>query len=458
MLDRIIFFALLALLILTPLPYGAVENWSIALWEVSVFGVVALWSLQAAINGRFSISLNSLVWPMLALLAVAVVQILPLASGASGERQTISYSPFATSQFAIKLLASICFLLLFSTFVNTDERRNTAVKVMIGLCAIIALVGIGQTYVGKLLWQRGTFGPFVNRNHFAGFLEMGVGLAGGLLIGRAVKVEWMAVYGSCVLAMCAGIVLSASRGGVLALGAEVVFLALIAVPSWFPGRSGKGAKGEDRPRRAGLLIRTAAALVIGAAAVIGASVLVGSEGLVQNFAQIQAETQGQLPASERFSRRDIWNSTIQLIKDHPLLGVGLGAFQFAYTKYDKSSGAQRVEQSHNDYLQVLADAGLIGGVIMLAFIILLFARGFAAAGTHDRRKRAIVFGALAGCFGIAIHSFVEFNLQVTSNAQMFLALAALSTIERRKHGAHSAHDDDEEIRNNFPTIQKKELT
>ena len=70
------------------------------------------------------------------------------------------------------------------------------------------------------------------------------------------------------------------------------------------------------------------------------------------------------------------------------------------------------------------------------FIILLFARGFAAAGTHDRRRRAIVFGALAGCFAIAVHSFVEFNLQVTSNAQMFLALAALATAGRRKHGAH----------------------
>jgi len=313
---------------------------------------------------------------------------------------------------------------------NLMRSALTMLGIIIGVGAVIALVGIGQSYVGRLLWQRGTFGPFVNRNHFAGFLEMGVGLAGGLLVGRAVKVEWMAVYGSCVLAMCAGIVLSASRGGVLALGAEVVFLALIAVPSWFHSR------GADRARRTGILIRTAAALVIGAAAIIGVSALVGSEGLVQNFGQMQAETQGQLPATERFSRREIWNSTVELIKDHPLLGVGLGAFQFAYTRYDKSSGAQRVEQSHNDYLQVLADAGIIGGVILLAFIILLFARGFAAAGTHDRRRRAIVFGALAGCFAIAIHSFVEFNLQVTSNAQMFLALAALATVGRRKHGGH----------------------
>jgi hypothetical protein len=64
---------------------------------------------------------------------------------------------------------------------------------------------------------------------------------------------------------------------------------------------------------------------------------------------------------------------------------------------------------------------------MLAFVALLFVRGFAALQTRDLVQRAISLGALAGCFGIAVHSFVEFNLQVTTNAQLFLALAALAT-------------------------------
>ena len=64
---------------------------------------------------------------------------------------------------------------------------------------------------------------------------------------------------------------------------------------------------------------------------------------------------------------------------------------------------------------------------MLAFVGLLFARGVAALQTPNALQRAISFGALAGCFGLAVHSFVDFNLQVTTNAQMFLALAALAT-------------------------------
>lgn len=426
MLDKFIYFALLALPAVTLLPYGAVEGWSIALWEVCVFALVGLWALSAAQQGALKISVNPLVWPMLGLLIVAGVQVLPPAS--SG-RATISFSPFATSQFAVKLFASICFLLLFATFVNTDERRTAAVKTIIIVCAVIAFVGISQRYTGKFLWQRGTFGPFVNRNHFAGFLEMGVGLAGGLLVGRAAKREWMLIYGGCALLMCAGIGLSASRGGVLALAAELMFLALLGVPTFFSGHG-------EKSRRAGVLVRAAATVLIGLGAVAGAVLLTGSEGLFQNFSQIQTETEGKLPAGERFSRRDIWGATTQMVKDHPLLGVGLGAFQFAYTRYDQSTGAQRVEQSHNDYLQVLADAGLVGGVLMLAFVVLLFAKGFSAVGTHDRKKRAIAMGALAGCFAIAVHSFVEFNLQVTANAQLFLALAALATIERKKHSRH----------------------
>ncbi len=422
------------LLALTPLPYGAVESWSTALWELCVFLLMLLWGVLAVKEGRLKIAANPLALPMFALLVVAVVQILPIVEG--GERQTISYDTYVTSQAAIKLLASICFFLLFATFVNNDERRTLAVNVIIAVCVMIALLGIGQDYLGKALWQRGQFGPFVNRNHFAGFLVMGVGLAGGLIIGRSAKQLMLAVYASCVLALCAGIALSASRGGVLALAAEIVFLALIAVPNFISSRR------RNRSGRPGMLLRSAAAMVLGFAAILGATLLVGSEGLIGNISQTQSEVQGELPASERFSRRDIWSATSRMIKDHPVTGVGLGAFQFAYTRYDQSSGAQRVEQAHNDYLQIVSDAGLVGGVIALAFVILLFARGFSAAQSRNKEKRAIVLGALAGCFAIAVHSFVEFNLQITSNAQLFLALAALATPERTHHKQNEHYEDE----------------
>jgi O-antigen ligase len=393
---------------------------------------MALWGILVVKEGRIQLYLNPLIWPMAALLIVALIQILPLASAG---RQTISFDPYATRMVAIKLVASICFILLFATFVNTDDRRELAVKVIIGVCVLIALIGIGQSYLGKALWQRGTLGPFVNRNHFAGFLEMGAALAAGLIIGRVVRREMMAIYLSCLLVICAGIVLSGSRGGMLALGSQVIFLAIVFIPSFFARR---------RDRKTGwmnVVTRSTGVVILGAAAILGSIFLVGSEGLVKNIAQTREEMTSELPASERFSRRDIWSATRRLIEDHPYLGVGLGAYQYAYTRYDLSSGAQRVEQSHNDYLQILADAGLFGGLTALAFVIILFTRGLSAAQTRDRRRRAIILGALTGCFGIAVHSFVDFNLQITANAQMFLALAAIATPERSRGSGEYDRED-----------------
>jgi len=392
---------------------------------------MVLWGILVVKEGRLKISLNPLIWPMAALLIIALFQLLPLASS---ERQTISFDPYATKLVAIKLVASICFFLLFTTFVNTNERRDLAVRVIIAVCLLIALVGIGQSYLGKALWQRGTFGPFVNRNHFAGFLEMGAGLVGGLIIGRAVRREVIAIYASCLLVICAGIVLSASRGGVLALGAQVIFLAIVFIPSFFA---------RQRERRTGWMIvvaRSVGVVILGAAAIFGSIFLVGSEVLVKNIVQTREEFATEMPASERFSRRDIWSATKRMIEDHPYLGVGLGAYQYAYTRYDLSSGAQRVEQSHNDYLQIVADAGVAGGLTALVFIVMLFTRGLSAARTRDRRKRAIILGALTGCFGIAVHSIVDFNLQITANAQLFLALAALATPEHSSESIEHERD------------------
>jgi O-antigen ligase len=416
---------------LTPVPYGAVEPWSIASWEVGVFAIMVLWGILVLKEGRLNLCLNPLIWPMVALLIVALIQVLPLGFG---ERQSISFDPYATKLVAIKLIASICFFLLFTTFVNTDKRRDLAVKVILILCLLIALVGIGQNYLGKAIWQRGTFGPFVNRNHFAGFLEMGVGLAGGLIIGRSVRRELLAIYASGLLVICAGIVLSASRGGLLALGAEVIFLAMVFIPSFF-------ARRKERTPWMIVVTRSVGVVFLGAAVIFGSIFLVGSEGLVKNIAQTRGEVTSEAPATERYSRLDIWSATRRLIEDHPYFGVGLGAYQYAYTRYDLSSGAQRVEQSHNDYLQIVADAGLAGGLIALVFIVILFTRGLSASQTRDRRKRAIILGALTGCFGIAVHSFVDFNLQITANAQLFLALAAVATAERSRGAVAQDHED-----------------
>lgn len=403
-------------MVITVLPYGTVEVWSTAIWEVLILLITLFWGIHTVINKRLNIELNPLVWPMVAIVAIACVQLIPMMSGT---RRTITYDSYATQEAALKWFVYVLFFLLFATFVNTPERRQQAVTTIVILSVVIALIGIGQTY-GKLIWPRAAFGPFVNRNHFAGFLEMAAGLIGARIVSGTLKRERLVLYICYLIVVCSGLILSASRGGYLSLAAVILFLALVSITS----RNEKSKAPEDGR---GLQLRMAAALILLVVMSFGAMFLTSSDELLQRFGQVENDMQEGELADQRYSRRELWQTTMQMVKDHPLLGVGLGAYQFAYTRYDQGSGISRVEQSHNDYLQIIADTGIIGGLVMLAFLALLFVRSFKAMQTRDPLQRSIVLGALAGCFGIAVHSFVEFNLQVTINAQLFLALAALAT-------------------------------
>jgi O-antigen ligase len=130
-------------------------------------------------------------------------------------------------------------------------------------------------------------------------------------------------------------------------------------------------------------------------------------------------------------RTHVWHVTLQVIKRHPVIGSGLGAYGVAYTPFDPRNGVNRAEQAHNDYLQVLADTGIIGGVLGLFFIISLFRMGIQRRQSPDVFRRGVATGALAACFAVLVHSFFDFTLHTTSNALLFLTMAALATIDAR---------------------------
>jgi O-antigen ligase len=126
-----------------------------------------------------------------------------------------------------------------------------------------------------------------------------------------------------------------------------------------------------------------------------------------------------------------WQGTWEVVKHYPLMGAGLGAFSVVYTRYDVLNGATRLEQAHNDYLQILADAGIVGGLLGLLFLYALFRHGFSRINSQDKFRRGVAAGALAGCFAVLVHSFFDFSLHMTSNALLFLVLAALATLNGR---------------------------
>jgi O-antigen ligase len=91
-----------------------------------------------------------------------------------------------------------------------------------------------------------------------------------------------------------------------------------------------------------------------------------------------------------------------------------------------------VAQSHNDYLQVLADGGIVAGVIALGFLVLLFRAMFRAVQSRDPLLAGLALGSSAGIFGILVHSLFDFNLQLPSNALLFLLLCVVVSLISRE--------------------------
>src|SRR5438034_9201069 len=119
-------------------------------------------------------------------------------------------------------------------------------------------------------------------------------------------------------------------------------------------------------------------------------------------------------------RSHIWRLSIDVIKQNMPFGGGLGAFGVAYTPVDDLSGLERVEQAHNDYLQTLTDAGIIGFLIGGAFLFLLIRTSMRNVKDQNNFRRAVAIGAAAGIFAVLIHSIFDFVLHTTAVSILFL--------------------------------------
>ena len=160
-------------------------------------------------------------------------------------------------------------------------------------------------------------------------------------------------------------------------------------------------------------------------AIIGFSFWIGGDGLTKQLARGFSGSSG---SQETFfqNRGFIWRDTLDMIRSHPFAGVGFGAYATAYPTYSNHDDAQLpVGMVHNDYLQVVAEGGLIGGLLALCFLLLL-GRTMAHSVNHpDPLLSALALGSSGGIFAMLVHSLFDFNLQLPSNALLFLMLAAL---------------------------------
>lgn len=435
--SRFAFLVICVAIVLSALAYGTVHYWALGLFNLGGLTILVLWVLDAWRLGNLRISRNLLQFPLLGALCLGLVQLLPLREitdagvATLGASNTLSLDPYSTRLVLVQLASLMVYFSATLVFVDTPHRLHLLVRTIMVFGFFLAIFGLTQSFTSptKVYWirelnQSTAFGPFINRHHFAGYMELTIAIPLGLVFAGAIEKEKMLIYLFVAGLMGVALVMTASRGGIISLVAEIVFL--ITVTAIWRKQS------EKRHRRSSRLKRIAARAGMTAALLVSlffGVLFFGGEFSINRFID-SVNTDDPTTGRAHF-----WSVTLNIIKAYPYLGTGLGAYGVSYPQFDSRNGLFRLEQAHNDYLQVLSDGGIVGGVLGLSFVVLLFWKAIKRAKSRDDFRRGVALGALSGCFGVLIHSFFDFTLHTTSNALLFLVLAALATLNGRVEDA-----------------------
>jgi O-antigen ligase len=322
-----------------------------------------------------------------------------------------SASPFNTHQEFMLLLADVLMVFLaVQAFRTLEDWRGFVWFVMI-FGFVVSVFGILQhlTFNGKLYWFREMhyggipFGPYVNRNHFAGFAELFIPMAlVPLMLGKVRRERWF-IVGLFAVVSIGSLFLAASRGGIVSFAIEVVMVVI-----WMSLR-------RMGPKQ----------MLGGAAVLIAALVMVswlGVKEIAQRFSSMKAM---EVSSGKRASmRRDTW----RIFVEHPWMGTGLGTLQIVFPAYDTLYDGRIVNHAHNDYLEALAETGIAGGLCCALYLgLLLFHSAQQLSRGHASFAAVLNLSGLVACAGFLVHSLVDFNLHLPANAQLFFLVATLAT-------------------------------
>ncbi len=450
--DAAIEKGLVLLLIFTALAFGTVQHWSVAVMEILAFTLLflKLASEQPAKNPSSLPARQLMLFSSFILLVL--FQLLPLPEGLlrvlsphslstyktfggspAGSLLPVSVLPYATVQGLLKLLSYAAVFYVVVSHYRTKARVHALVRTIVYLGLFLALFAVIQkaAWNGRIFWfypveeylrsGSGIWGPYVNRNHFAGYMEMVIPLALGLLIyaapdagalpgvpfGRRVArfmasdnlVRFSLLF-LAVLIMAACLFMTLSRGGIAGFGISFSFFVWIT-----------------RKRRT---LRSRA-LLLGLLAVVIAVVIVFAawDRLEDRFEALEKENQ--------ISRLIVWKDSLGMIRDYPLFGSGLGTFENTFMRYQSRYPLALFDHAHNDYVELLTDTGLAGFVLVISLALVFF---FTVFRRWLRRRslfaKCVGAGGLTSCVALAVHSVTDFNLHIPANALLLTVIAGLT--------------------------------
>lgn len=375
---------------------------------------------------------SALQWPTVLLPCYAAFQIMPLPrtllAVLSPNRPAVaaalqpilpgySYSPLSVSPgltFRHLLQISgylLCFLLARELGWHFRNRRWLPLLPILAIAACEATFGLFQLASQS---ETGVSGTYANRNHFAGFLEMSLPLAvvccwaglrrrrSGNRDGEAHVMMWTG--GIAAVLIFVGVICSLSRAGFI--GSVLALVVLTGSALLLNNRSSSKLKPLFATLFAGVSL---AALYL---------VLAAPEPLAGRFADLAGGDE---------NRAALWAQTLHVIAEYPVFGCGLGGYESAFLKYKNVKPMLGASFAHNDYLQFLAELGVVGFAIGAVFFI-----GVLMGVIHSARRsrwdedRLIAQGCLGALVAIAFHSLVDFNLYFPANAMLLAWICGLA--------------------------------
>ena len=462
MIDKVLFVLFLALLIWLPIPLGSNREWALAIAVFLAVVITTAWLvayLADRVSPRRAVRKARWFWLVWLLwLAYGILQWLPmpgwLVSVLSPHAHaiwsavldegwmTLSLAPQASREMTVLSIFLMLLCLMTLQFLNTASRIRVFVSVIMISAVLQALFGATMTLTGLEYsffvqkWNNVGLatGTFVNRNHFANYIALCAGLGFGVLIGSLKDdageqntrarirntLRWLLSPGMRIriylIIIVIALVMTRSRMGNIAF--MLAIMAGASLGLWAFRSSVKKIS-----------------LVLVSILIVDILIISSWFGFSQLVERIESsvvvtEQQGGLHSDDRIH---VNAQTLDLIRDYPLAGSGGGSYLSVFPQYRIPQISGFYDHAHNDYLEFLANYGVIGGFILLTMLVISVAR--AVRRLHSgwpRALRGVVLGALTGLTVMLIHATVDFSLHIPANAALFCCLLALCWINPRR--------------------------
>jgi len=422
--QKIVEFGLIGLIVFSPLPSASVHNWAVFVIQLTVLVLVMVYFLFSE-TGHPSIQKKN-AWGrgkylFIGFWGYVLFQCLPLPKSlvkllspgtheflkqctpdfSSTKFISFSLAPSVSFKSALALLP---YFLIGFLIVKTIKRRSQIVR----LFFVLFLMGVFEAVYGL----SGLFGDlnfvsgtFVNRNHFAGYLEMMIPIGLGLILSREelVKKSIASTLGlsAGVIVMSLALLFSRSRSGVFIL----VFVFAVFFVFFHKKRDKQGR---------GIKVLLVSVFVI----IIILSLYIGVDSTLKRFSWDYLLKE---------SRIDIWGETWEVFTDFPLFGSGLGTFATLYPLTEADGELIKTSHAHNDYLEFLSELGIIGMSLLVGAIAFMFVFCLSQWRKEENPlRRGLGFGGIVSVLALSLHGFTDFNLQIPSNILLFSVVLSLA--------------------------------